>query len=217
MRIFKLDGRLSLCAYYVRRGSRLADIGTDHAYLPVWLMLNGIIKNAVACDINEKPLESGGECVEKYALKDKIELRLSDGLQKVDKDEVDDIVIAGMGGELIEKIIADCDWIKDKNKHLILQPMTKHEQLIDFLYKNGFEIESQKACCAEKKYYTVISAYYTGKTKNCGLSELCIGKLDANDEMSQEFIKMTLNHLRKRALGDPAIKDEIKKLETVIK
>ena len=98
-----LDNRLRLCAEYVRRGSRPADIGTDHAYLPVWLCRNGVCPSAIAADINPDPLSRGRLTVETAKLTGKIELRLSDGLSAISADEADDIVIAGMGGELIAK------------------------------------------------------------------------------------------------------------------
>lgn len=217
MRIFELDGRLSVCADFVRHDSRLADIGTDHALLPVWLLLNNKIKSAVACDINELPLNSGRECVEKYSLTDKVDLRLSDGLTNVKEDEADDIVIAGMGGELIVKILDDCKWIKSTDKHLILQPMTKYEKLTEYLYNNGFEIDCQKACYADKKYYTVMSVYYTGNNTEYEYSDLFIGKLDTDYECSKAFLNSTVNHLKKRALGDKTLNKTIEKIEAVIK
>ena len=145
MRLFSLDSRLSLCASFVRDGVKIADIGTDHAYLPIWLLLNGKIESALACDINEGPLNSGKADVLRYDLSDKITLRLSDGLENVEECEADDIIIAGMGGELISRILSDCSWAKNKEKRFILQPMTKCEVLIKWLYESGFEIIEQKA------------------------------------------------------------------------
>ena len=145
MRLFTLDKRLLLCASFVRENCTLADIGTDHAYLPIWLVKNGIINSALACDINEGPLNSGKADVDRFELSDKITLRLSDGLKNVNENEADDIVIAGMGGELITKILSECEWAKTKGKHFILQPMTKCEVLISWLCENGFEIIEQKA------------------------------------------------------------------------
>ena len=89
------------------KAKTLADIGTDHAYLPVYCLLNGICENAVAMDVNEGPLKRAEENTKKYNLEDKISLRLSDGIQKLKKGEADVIVIAGMGGLLIQKILED--------------------------------------------------------------------------------------------------------------
>ena len=113
-----LDSRLSLCASFVRQDSKLADIGTDHAYLPVWLCQNGVCKSAVAADINPEPLSRGQLTIAQAGLEDKVKTRLSDGLKSISADEADDIVIAGMGGELIAKIILDCEYSRDKDTFL---------------------------------------------------------------------------------------------------
>ena len=156
--ILRPNGRLSLCADMVRGGSRLADIGTDHGYLPIALCLSGAFPSALACDINPLPLRSAQENIAKYGLSDRIQTRLSDGLKAVRPDEADDIVIAGMGGELIRDILAAAPWVKDETKKLILQPMTHHEDLVMWLVENGFAITEQKAALDEGKYYTAFSA-----------------------------------------------------------
>ncbi len=213
MRLFSLDNRLSLCASFVRNGVRLADIGTDHAYLPVWLVKNGVIDTALACDINEGPLSFGIDTVNRYEVCDNIECRLSDGLSKVCENEVDDIVIAGMGGELIAKILSDCAWAKTKGKHFILQPMTKCEVLVEYLYKNGFEIISQKACECDKKHYTVMLVKYTGEHKTVDKTFLFIGKLDLCDDSSKAYLSHVLSHLKKRSISDKSLEAVIEKIE----
>lgn len=213
MRLFSLDNRLFLCASFVRSGARLADIGTDHAYLPVWLVKNGVVNTALACDINEGPLSFGQETVNRYELCDNIECRLSDGLKVVNEDEVDDIVIAGMGGELIAKILSDCTWAKNKDKHFILQPMTKCEVLIEYLYENGFEILEQKACECDKKHYTVMLVKHTGHHCDIDKSFLFVGKLDLSDENSKLYLSHVLSHLKKRSLSDKSLLPVIEKIE----
>ena len=107
-----LDERLITCADFVRSGSTFADIGTDHAYLPAYLISKGKIKSALACDVNKKPLESAAATIRDYCVEN-IELRLCDGLSGVGENEFDDLCIAGMGGELIIKILAECKYIKN--------------------------------------------------------------------------------------------------------
>lgn len=160
--MFELDNRLKTCADFVRKGTRVADIGTDHAYLPVWLCKNGITSTAIACDINPLPLESGIKTIEKYGVKNQVTAFLSNGLENVNPDSVDDIVIAGMGGELIRDIINNAKWLKDERYHLILQPMTKAEILREYLYNNGFEISTETVTVADNKIYSVMSVYYKG-------------------------------------------------------
>lgn len=213
MRLFTLDDRLSLCASFVRKGAKLADIGTDHAYLPIWLVTNNIVDTALACDINEGPLKSGQADIEKFSLSDRIRLRLSDGLQNVNENEADDIVIAGMGGELIVKILSECNWAKTKGKHYILQPMTKCEVLVRWLYANGFEILKQQACECDNKHYTVMLAHYTG-TKTTITEGMCyMGKLDVHDESSKRYLKHIISHLQKRAIGDNSLVNVIEEIK----
>lgn len=204
-RILKPDGRLSLCAEYVRGGSRLADIGTDHAYLPIALCLDGRLDYALACDINELPLRSAQENIAARGLSDKIQTRLSDGLKEVRPDEADDIVIAGMGGELIRDILSAAPWVKESSKRLILQPMTHHDDLVLWLYRNGFDIVRQGAVYDGGKYYTVLAAEYTGEPKEPDLFTAVVGKLDTEDENSRGFLNRCLNNLRNKSKGDSSL------------
>lgn len=216
MRILKPHGRLSLCAEMVRRGSRLADIGTDHGYLPIELCLSGKISEALAFDVNPLPLRSAQENIEKYGLSDRIQTRLSDGLKEVRADEVDDVVIAGMGGELIRDILSAAPWIMDENKHLILQPMTHHEDLVRWLYENGFDVKVQKATLDEGKYYTVISAAFSGKKTDCDLFAAVVGKLDLSDENSRGFLCRSLQNYRNKSKGDKSLLPVVKRLEEAL-
>ena len=88
----------------VRKGNDVADIGTDHAYLPAWLILNGISPKALACDVRKGPLENAKKTVEQYGIEEKITLRLSDGFDKIEPFEADDFIMCGMGGTLMEQM-----------------------------------------------------------------------------------------------------------------
>ena len=212
-----LDSRLSLCASFVRQDSKLADIGTDHAYLPVWLCQNGVCKSAVAADINPEPLSRGQLTIAQAGLEDKVKTRLSDGLKGISADEADDIVIAGMGGELIAKIILDCEYSRDKDKRFILQPMTKSELLIERLCQNGFEILSQDCCVASNKCYTVLLVQYSGEKR--AYSEvypyICELKPKEN-ETHLRFIKAHIERLLKKANGDASFAVLAEKLKESI-
>ena len=216
MNILKAGGRLSLCAEFVRQGSRLADIGTDHGYLPIALCLNGTIPSALACDINPLPLRSAEKNIAANGLTDRIKTRLSDGLREISPDEADDIVIAGMGGELIRDILNAAPWVKDPKKLLILQPMTRHDDLIRWLYENGFAITRQEAALDSGKYYTVITACYSGIARPCDLLTAMIGALDTKDEMSRGFLKRCLNNLKNKCKGDPSLMPTAEKLEELL-
>lgn len=162
MEQIKLNDRLLTAVPYVREGKRFADIGTDHAYLPIYLMNLGKISIAIAADINQGPLDKAQENITKYELKDRIQTVLCDGLSKVDAYSVDDIAIFGMGGELIVKIIDEASWVKDGDKRLILQPMTHPEKVRKYLAENGFDILGETLSLDRGKIYQTICAQYDG-------------------------------------------------------
>ena len=199
----QLDNRLKLCADFVRKGAKLADIGTDHAYLPVWLCRIGRCPCAIAADINPEPLKRGQSTIIESGMSGRIETRLSDGLKEIKSDEADDIVIAGMGGELIAKILSECSFAADSSKHFILQPMTKSEVLIAWLCENGFKILKQDCCVASGKCYTVILAEYSGEKHIADELYCYLGELSAkSNETHLRFIEGHLNRLSKQAVGD---------------
>lgn len=192
----KLDKRLSLVASFVRDGSKVADIGTDHAYLPAYLLQNNVCKSAIASDINQMPLKNADETIKQAELEDKIKTILSNGLDNLPENCADDIVIAGMGGEMIAQILQRANWIKNKNIRIIAQPMTHAEVVRDFFLSNGFEIEREAACSDSKHIYCVISAHYVGKTQTKSPAYTYYGKLIENsDNDSKAFLKKQYNRL----------------------
>lgn len=199
----QLDNRLKLCSDFVRTGAKLADIGTDHAYLPVWLCRIGRCPSALAADINPEPLKRGEGTIIESGLSDRIETRLSDGLKEIRRDEADDIVIAGMGGELIAKILSECSFATDSSKHFILQPMTRSEVLIAWLCENGFKIIKQDCCAASGRCYTVLLVKYAGEKNSADELYCYLGELSPkNNETHLRFLEGHLNRLLKQAAGD---------------
>lgn len=207
--LFTLDNRLALCAEFVRYGASVADIGTDHAYLPVWLTKTGKCPKAIAADVKAEPLGRGQKTIEKYYAEELVQTRLSNGLEKISQDEADDIIIAGMGGELIVKILDGCSFIKDGKKRLILQPMTRSFFLREYLFKNGFEILKERAAEADKKVYSVISAVYTGKARIPSYAEKYAGGLAPKDEPAdRKYIEKEIKSLKRKAIGMEKNKNE---------
>lgn len=197
-----LDSRLMSVYNLIRDNAKVADIGTDHALLPAYLILNKKAKLAYACDINEGPLLSARETVEHFHLEDKIKLVLSNGLDKITADMADDIVIAGMGGTLIADIIKRALWLQDKSKHLILQPMTKDDFLRQFLLENGFTIDKEVACTAKGKCYSIMSVYFCGEKKTYDEVFLQVGELPQNlNEDSKNYISSKAFKVKKIADG----------------
>lgn len=214
--LFSLDSRLLTCAGLVRSGARLADIGTDHAYLPVWLLKKGKISFAFACDINEKPLQSGRQTAERYKA-DNIEFRLGSGMKPLrESDRLTDIVIAGMGGELIVRILAESPLSKNPELNFVLQPMSKSDELIDFLCCEGFEITRQLACQSKGKFYTVLSCAYTGQAFVPDELFRITGKLDCQDEQSRGFLGKQLNNLQNKSRGDSSLDSLCQKLRSIL-
>lgn len=190
-----LDPRLAVCAGFIDENARVADIGTDHGLLPISLVLSGRAKSAVAADIREGPLNSARENVRKYGLSDKIELCLSDGLKNIPPDGITHIVAAGMGGETIVSIISCCGWAK--NCVLVVQPMTRPEELRRYLYSAGWEITEEKAAVSGKFVYTAMKCVFTGKTTAATLRQVYAGKLDPCDENSKLYLKNKIASLEK--------------------
>ena len=215
-----LDPRLSCVASFVRKGSRVADIGTDHAYIPVYLLQKGISPSAIAADLRKMPLKNAERTVEQFSLSNSIELVLSDGLDEIDKDSCDDIIIAGMGGISILEIISRIDWILDGRYRLIFQPMSHQEYVRRFLFENGFEIVGEKCCLDSKHCYCVIAAEYTGRIRKHTPAEIYTGTLykDA-DENAKIYLRKQLFRLEKRrdALKDAITgPEEVEKLSAIV-
>ncbi len=156
-----LSLRLKTIASLVPFGARVCDVGTDHALLPIYLKQEGLAKSVIATDLNVKPLENAKKNLVTSGICD-ISLRLCDGLSGVTANEVDTVIIAGMGGEVIVNILKNCEWIKSNAISLILQPTTSAEELRRFLILNGFEIKSEIPVSENKKLYSVMTAKFTG-------------------------------------------------------
>lgn len=186
----KLSKRLQTIADFVKKGAVVADIGTDHAHIPIYLIKNNIISRAYACDINAGPLEKAKENINYYGVKN-IELRLSNGLEKLKTDEADTVIIAGMGGELIIDILDRGQGFFDKKNTFILSPHTKIEEVRNYLLRKGLKIMKEDMCIDEGKFYTVMEAVYMGKTFSYTKGELLFGKylIDNKNPVLFEYLK----------------------------
>ena len=173
----KLDDRMMSAASFVNRGDVVADVGTDHGYLPIYLILSGIIPFAVASDIREGPLGRARKNARKYGVDQKMKFELSDGLAFLeDGCPVDDIIICGMGGETIISIIEASDYPKKSGVRLILQPMTKAFELREYLYSGGFEIMDEMLSESGGKIYSCMLTRYTGKSRSVSFAAKMLGE-----------------------------------------
>lgn len=193
-----LSKRLTICAELVTGGKTVCDVGTDHALLPVYLVENGVCKRAYACDIAQGPLNSAKKSVEASSCADRIRIIQSDGLDNVPPEGISDVVIAGMGGELIIDIISRAEWLKN-GVNLVLQPNTREPELIAWLYENGYGISRQKACEDGGFIYTAMQASYTGDFRTPSEIERIVGALDPGDECSKKYILKQANRLETAA------------------
>ena len=195
-----LDGRLRSVADYVRQGAYVADIGSDHAYLPLWLTLSGRAVGAVASDIVEGPVARAAANVAAYGAKDKVKVMRADGLSGVKGLPVTDIVIAGMGGELIASIISAAEWVFDEKYRLILQPMTHSEILRRELLSWGFLIidEDLTESSDGKRIYVTLCVEYRGENTvhSWNAGELLLGK--KNIEKGGELFEKLCARLQKQ-------------------
>lgn len=152
----KLSKRLELVASFVPKGSRIADIGTDHGYVPIYLAEKGICPKAIAADIKIGPLKRAEAHIRKHGLSDRIETRFSDGFHRLEPGEADTVIIAGMGGELMIHILEDGQHMWESVREFILSPQSDLFQVRRYLEKNGFQIEDEEMVMDEGKYYTVM-------------------------------------------------------------
>ncbi len=199
--MIKLTNRLRTAAEFVRADRVTADVGTDHGYLPAFLVMSGVTKDAIAADIAKGPLDNARSTVEKYELQDNIRLILSDGLDNLPHN-VEELIICGMGGNLIADILTKAPWIKKESMHLVLQPMTHSQDVRQYLTENGFYIDAEKTCCDDNKNYIVISAYYNGeRVEKDDFYYLFGDKIKPCSPTDKAYIKRQYSFLKSRYEG----------------
>ncbi len=204
MRDFALDGRLASVMKFVRQGARFADVGTDHAYLPLALLRAGRIEHAVCSDINAGPLDSAKANAREAGLEDKMRFYLTDGAAALAGENLSDVAIAGMGGELIADIIDRAPFLRNENIRLILQPMSRQEHLRRFLWERGFEIEAEDYSYSQSKYYVTFCVHFRNASMSATDEECAFGKREFLDTGSSEclgYLKARLAALERAAAG----------------
>jgi len=212
-----LTPRLAALAARVPFGARLADIGTDHGYLPVRLLLDGAIPFAVAADLRPGPLSRARETALRWHVEDKISFRLCDGLGDVGKDEVDAVAIAGMGGGTIAEILTAAPWTQE-GKRLLLQPMTGLKELRGFLSGNGYRIEREHIACEGERLYSIMEVC-GGAMAPLSLAELWAGR-QSDDPLRAAWLEHVSSKARKALAGQRASRRpdgaELERLEQVL-
>lgn len=197
----RLGLRLALCARLVRDGAVVADIGTDHGYLPVWLIQTGKTPRAVAGDVNPGPLETARRNARRGGVEDRLRLVLGDGLEGIGPEDADDVVIAGMGGELILRIVSGADWLREPDKRLVLQPMSAADKLRVGLWRLGFQVMEEFAVEDGGKVYSAFSARYAGELPPYGRLYPYMGALRPGDPAADRYAVKTVRGLMNRLRG----------------
>lgn len=184
----------------VPEGCRLADVGTDHGYLPVYLLQRRRIRGAVAADIGAEPLAHARRTAEAYGVTG-IDFRLCDGLRDIAPDEVDTVVIAGMGGETIIAILEGAAWTKDGAHTLLLQPMTKAADLRYWLAVNGYRFTEERLVWDKNYLYPVLRVTGGGTPQALTERQALTGVALDNDPLYREYLTQQADKLRRTAEG----------------
>ena len=215
------DKRLSAAAELVRQGAVFADIGTDHALLPVFLCKMGRVSRAVAADINAGPLAAARMHVESEGVSHLIKLVLTDGLCGLENEGLSDIAVCGMGGELIVSILRAAPFVKSADIRLILQPMTHAADLRYYLAEEGFRIVEERTVRAKGKCYFCFAAQYTGASYSLSRLEAAFGRRETQTasaellalvEKEKRAVEKKCRGLRKGENPDKAEEDYLSEL-----
>ena len=216
--MINLSKRLSAIKALVPNGARACDVGTDHCYLPIDLILSGKCSYVIGSDINQKPLDNAAKNIKKYGVQN-IDLIKSDGLHNIDCSSIDTIIIAGMGGEVISEIIErDLKIFQSFEKTIILQPTTSPEILREYLYSKGFDIQTEIPIAENGKIYSVMRVEYKSYTTTKPFYKYYIGNITPESREGLQYINKQYNRLNKccqQIENNPKKAEEYKKYKTV--
>lgn len=197
MRELDLDERLKLAASYVRKGAVFADVGCDHGRLSIYLMQQCGAARGYACDIREQPLEKARQLIARKQLSDDITPVLTDGLQGMEGKGITDVIVAGIGGEVLSHVLEEAPFLREKGIRIILQPQSKEHLLRKCLYRLGFVIEEEQCVYSGRFLYTVMVISYSGEKKEIDDFFAYTGLLPLHDcENNREKLRRTAATLR---------------------
>ncbi|MBQ8802321.1 MAG: SAM-dependent methyltransferase [Tyzzerella sp.] len=186
----ELSKRLKAVADLVSEGRVVADVGTDHGYIPIYLLETKKCRKAFAMDVNAGPLERAKEHITAYGLSDAIETRLSDGVTALSAGECDCVVIAGMGGALTIKIMEEGKSIFQNLKEFVLQPQSELSKVRQYLCENGYVVIAEDMVLEDGKFYPMMKVT-NGRSPEYNTIELRYGKylLEQKHPVLKEFLK----------------------------
>ena len=201
----KLTKRLALAAEYVRPGKAVADVGCDHGKLSAFLLQSKKTPFVYATDIRKKPLQKAEKMLSDLGYDGQYSCINTDGLNGIKAEEVDDVVMAGIGADVTAHIISDARWLYDHDKHLVLVPASKRERLRRFLAAEGFETDREEAVFDHGHCYNVMSVYYTGNCRELSVKEAWLGKIDVCTDDGKEYLSQICARMNNviNAVSDP--------------
>ena len=195
----KLSPRLAMTASLVPQGCAVADIGSDHAFLPVHLVRQGISPRAIASDVEEGPLRNAAKTIERAGLQEQIELRLSDGFSRFAAHDASVWVLAGMGGTLMVRLLDVAPWLCEPGTVIVAQPMRRANELRAWLIAHGFRIEQELACRDARRSYMALRAVHDGRPRDYPPGYAWYGELLRCEEpCTREILTRELKYLRAR-------------------
>ena len=186
-----LSKRLTAVADMITAGNSIADIGTDHGYIPIYMVQKGLTPKALAMDVNAGPLERACDNIKRYCVENIVTARLSDGLKQLGQGEAESIIIAGMGGLLTIRILSDCPEVANSAKELILSPHSDVNLVRKYLADNNYCITAERIVLEDDKFYFIIRAC-AGTMKLKDEVEECFGQIllqEKNDILYQYLTK----------------------------
>jgi len=197
MKEIALSNRLLQCAEFIYKGNRVADIGADHGYLSIYLILNNISDSVIASDLREKPIQNAMKNAEKYEVSDKIRFLCRNGLDGVSKDWVESVICAGMGADCIIDIMTRATWTKNSKYQFVLQPQSSPQELRSFLYKEGFAIQRERLAKDGDFLYNIIDCCYCGFPYEPTPGELYVSKalMQSGDTLLPQYLERISRNL----------------------
>ena len=218
----KISDRLKTAASLVSEGVVLADVGTDHGYVPIYLLEQKKIRCAIAMDINKGPLERAKEHIHLYGMDAYIQTRLSDGVAALQMGEADSILVAGMGGGLVMHILEEGKAVCQAADELILQPQSELSGVRDYLAKNGYMIDAERMVFEDGKYYPMMRVHYqTGKNTDITAKDASLknaGNCERQDQSRYKVECLYGRHLlmEKNPILHQYLQKEHKVFETIL-
>ena len=201
MRLPPLSNRLLACCNFINPGDRIADVGCDHGYLSIRLLMTGVAASAIAADLREGPLQSAKSNAEKFGVRENIAFFLSDGVQSIPRD-FDTLVCAGMGGDTIISILEAAPWLRQDQYRLILQCQSRRPDLRKYLYDHGYRITRETLAKDGHFIYPVMEVCYDpAQPLSPGSCHISPALLHSGSELLPEFYEMVINGIRSTVAG----------------